>query len=413
MKKIREMRQKRASLIQQARELIDRAEKENRSLSTEEDQQYENIMKEVDQLKTDIDREERQLELERELEQRDREPGRQDPGTPPGANPEQRTDPRETQEYRDMFLRYVAGGREAMTNEELRSLTSGEDAKGGYIVAPKQFVNELLKEVDDSVVVRQLARTFQLKNAKSLGVPTLEEDMADAEWTSELSVGNEGSVGFGQRELTPHPLAKWVKISNKLLNTGGAVNAEELIRSRLSYKFGVTMEKAYMTGDGNKKPLGLFTASKDGISEKRDVTGGNTATAIKADSLIETKYSLKPQYHPRAKWIFHRDVMKEIRKLKDNNGQYIWQAGIANGAPDRILELPYLMSEYAPNDISSGQYIGILGDFQFYWIADALDFQIQRLIEFFATTNQTGFIGRLESDGMPVMEEAFARLKMG
>ncbi|MED0757404.1 phage major capsid protein [Aneurinibacillus thermoaerophilus] len=412
MKKIRDMRQKRASLIQEARQLIDGAEQENRSMTAEEEEQYDRIMQEVDQLKKDIDREERQLELERELEQREKEPERNPPGAIPGVDTENRDDPRATQEYRDVFMRYVMGGREAVSSDELRSLMAGNDTKGGYIVAPKQFVNELLKKVDDSVVVRQLARIIQLKSAKSLGVPTLEEDMNDAEWTSELRVGNEGSIGFGQRELTPHPLAKWVKISNKLLSTS-AINVEDLINARLAYKFAVTMEKAYMTGDGDKKPLGLFTASRDGIDTDRDVSGGNTATAIKADSLIEAKYSLKPQYQPRAKWIFHRDIIKEIRKLKDNNGQYIWQAGITNGAPDRILEIPYLMSEYAPNEIAGGKYIGILGDFQFYWIADALDFQMQRLLELFATSNQTGFIGRMESDGMPVMPEAFVRLKMG
>ncbi|BAU28965.1 HK97 family phage major capsid protein [Aneurinibacillus soli] len=412
MKKIREMREKRASLVEESRKLIERAEQEKRGMTADEEQQFDKIMADVDQLRKDIDREERQIELEMELNQRQHDPTRNNPGAGSGADPEHRDDPRETQEYRDTFMRFMLNGRESMSNEELRSLMAGNDASGGYIVAPKKFVNELLKKVDDAVVIRQLARVIPLDTAKSLGVPTLEEDIDDAEWTSELAYGNEGTVKFGNRELTPHPLAKWIKVSNKLLRTG-AMNVEDLINGRLAYKFAVTMEKAYMTGDGDKKPLGLFTKSENGISSKRDVSGGNTATVIKPDSLIEAKYSLKPQYLPRAKWIYHRDVIKEIRKLKDNNGQYIWQAGIANGAPDRILELPYVMSEYAPNDVSSGNYVGILGDFQFYWIADALDFQMQRLLELFAKTNQTGFLGRMESDGMPVMEEAFVRLKMG
>jgi HK97 family phage major capsid protein len=71
------------------------------------------------------------------------------------------------------------------------------------------------------------------------------------------------------------------------------------------------------------------------------------------------------------------------------------------------------LSEYAPNTFTSGKYVGILGDFRFYWIADALDMQIQRLVELYAETNQVGLIGRLETDGMPVLSEAFTRVTLG
>ena len=70
------------------------------------------------------------------------------------------------------------------------------------------------------------------------------------------------------------------------------------------------------------------------------------------------------------------------------------------------------MSEYAPNTFTTGLYVGLLGDFSHYWIADALEMTVQRLVELYAGTNQTGFIGRLETDGAPVLEEAFARVKL-
>lgn len=97
--------------------------------------------------------------------------------------------------------------------------------------------------------------------------------------------------------------------------------------------------------------------------------------------------------------------------MRDSN--YIWNAGIKIGAPDTILDLSYKMSEYAPNTIGAGNYVGIIGDFSFYWIADALDMNIQRLVELYAEKNQTGFIGRLETDGMPVLAEAFVRVQLG
>src|SRR5690606_24459902 len=103
---------------------------------------------------------------------------------------------------------------------------------------------------------------------------------------------------------------------------------------------------------------GLFVASNDGIPTSRDVVGSNTTTAIKADTLIDALYSLKEAYQRNARWIFHRDVVKAIRKLKDGEGQYLWAPGIAGGEPDTILSRPFSMSEYAPNTMTAGQYIG-------------------------------------------------------
>ena len=74
--------------------------------------------------------------------------------------------------------------------------------------------------------------------------------------------------------------------------------------------------------------------------------------------------------------------------------------------------LQFFMSEYVPNTFTTGKYVGILGDFSFYWIVDALNLEVQRLDELYAATNQIGFIGRMETDGMPVLEEAFVRVAL-
>ena len=111
--------------------------------------------------------------------------------------------------------------------------------------------------------------------------------------------------------------------------------------------------------------------------------------------------------------MWHRDALKRIRKLKDTDGQYLWQPGLQGGQPDRILDIPFLDSEFVPNTFTANQYVGILGDFKHYMIAEALDIEIQRLSELYAESNQIGFIGRYEGDGMPVLEEAFIRIKMG
>lgn len=408
MKKIIDMRQERANLVNQAREIVERAEEQKREMSADEDTQYSNIMKDVSNLKKKIDREEQLQASESDLDQPLNTPHRQNP-----ENGQQNSEnPRATEEYQNAFNRFLRSGMGALSHDQIQNMQSTSDPEGGFLVTPQTFVTQLLKEVDDQVFIRQLATKFKLDKADSMGVPSLDADPDDADWTSELRTGNETDLKFGKRELHPHPLAKRVKASNKLLRAS-AVAIDTLIRQRLAYKYGVTQEKAFMMGTGANQPLGLFTASTSGISTSRDVANGNTATDIKFDGLKSAKYTLKGQYHKNAAWIFHRNAVEKIDKEKDANGQYIWQPGVREGEPDKILNLPYYMSEYAPNTFTTGKYVGLLGDLSYYWIADALDLQIQRLVELYAERNQTGYIGRLETDGMPVMEEAFVRVKLG
>jgi HK97 family phage major capsid protein len=286
------------------------------------------------------------------------------------------------------------------------------DEAGGYTVASEQFVNRLIKAVDDLVFIRGLATTQTVTSAHSLGAPSLDADPADADWTAEILTGSEDStMDFGKRNMEPHPLAKLIKVSRKLIRAS-TLGIEALVIQRLSYKFAITQEKGFMTGTGANQPLGLFTASSDGITTGRDVSTGNTTGAFTFDGLIEAKYNQKSNYWPRMRWIFHRDSVKMAAKLKDGEGQYQWQPSTQAGQADRLLGFPFLMSEYAPNTFTTGLYVGIIGDFSLYWIVDALSMEVQRLEELYAATAQIGFIGRLETDGAPVLEEAFTRVTL-
>jgi len=311
----------------------------------------------------------------------------------------------------DAFRSYITTG---VVMPELRDLqVAGDGTQGGYLVPPQQFIAELIKALDNAVFVRRISRVFEVTTSDSLGAPSLDTDLSDPAWTTEvqdLSSTADTDMKFGKRDLKPQQLAKLAKISMKLLRVS-AIPAEALVRDRLSYKFATAMENNFLNGDGSAKPLGVFKADNKGIPTGRDVPTGNT-TAITADSLIEAKYKLKAQYRNGAQWIFHRDVIKAICKLKDGDGNYMWQQGLIAGQPDTILSLPVNESEYAPSTFTSGNYIGILGNFQFYWIAELFGMEIQRLNELFAATSQVGFIGRMWVDGAPVLPEAFARLKL-
>jgi HK97 family phage major capsid protein len=416
--RIMELRDQRGKLIADARAIVDKADAEKRALTAEEDAKYTEIFGKAEETRARIEREEKLIEAERSVAAQAARGGEGGQGGQPAAGAQgsgqggqgdrYRTHPRGTDQYRAAWARFCSGS----TDPEVRALQADSDGAGGFATASMQFVDQLIKNVDDQVFIRQMATKFRVDTAAAMGAPSLDADPADSDWTSELATGSEdGTMSFGKRELHPRPLAKRIKVSNKLLRL--YPGAESLVMSRLGYKFGITQEKAFMTGTGANQPLGVFVAHNAGIPTTRDVSAGNSATTPTFDGLMGAKYGLKGQYWNKAEWIFHRDVLLAIAKLKDGEGQYIWRESVRAGEPDRLLNLPISMSEYAPNTMTTGLYVGILGDFSNYWIADAVDMQVQRLIELYAEQNQIGFIGRLETDGMPVLAEAFVRVKLG
>lgn len=411
--KIAELLDKRSRLIADARKLVDNAEKDKRDkLNTEEQAQFDAMMNDADALRV-------QADGIRRLESAEAQLG-ESTGKPP-ADDTRSGDPKEdgargTAEYRaafNRFLRTGIGPAGLIPAGESRALQADDATKGGTFVAPLEFARGLIKAVDDAVYIRQWARTFPVTQAEALGSPTLDTRAADAVWGSEIGAYTEDdTMRTGLRELFPHPLTALVKLSRTLMRKS-LESPDALVRTELAYAFARTEEKGFLNGTGANQPLGVFTASAQGVTTARDVSTDNTATAVTFDGLINAKYFLKPQYWGLARWLGHRDLFKMVAKIKDAEGQYIWRDSVQAGEPDRLLGIPAFMSEFAPNTFTTGQYVGILGDFSHYRIADSLMMDVQVLAELYAANNLLGYIARLETDGMPDLAEAFVRVKLG
>lgn len=395
---ITELRQEKAKLITDARALLEKSETEKRELNSDEDKQWKTMLDDADGIQKKIDREERQADLDRTISQGSTtKPERT---IPAGQNQtDEQRQAATDKETRTNWGQYFSHG-------ETRNLEAGLDTAGGFLSLPQVVVGEMIRAVDDNNVIRGLARKFTI-DAESLGAPTLTKP-SDATWTPELLTGDEDTtMAFGKRELRPHPLAKRIKISRKLLRQS-RIDPVGLVSDEFGIVIGNTEEKTFMTGTLNNQPLGVFTASDNGISTSRDVSTANTTSSIVVDNLYNVKYTLKAAYWGSARWIFHRDAVLQIAKLKDGEGRYL-----LNVDTNQLLGFPMVVSENAPNTFTTGLYVGLLGDFRFYWIVDSLLFEMQRLDELYAATNQVGFIVRKEVDGAPVLEEAFVRVKLG
>jgi HK97 family phage major capsid protein len=421
MRTIQQIAQERKEAINKCHEVVDAAEAESRSLTVEEQEVYDRawssqsaLLAEKEELEA---RENRSMELAKAEASMERADEGETPLRPELPGTEERADgPRASAEYRAAFRKFLtlASPNEVMStlaDHEARAIQADVDVTGGYFIAPEQFVNRVISELDKQVVIRSMATTFTVTGAESLGCPTITLDTEDADWTSELGTPAEAAdIAIGKRNLFPHPLSKEIKPSRTLIERA-AVDVEGLCINLLTAKFARAEENAYFTGHGSGRPLGIYVASDDGIPSSRDVTCG-TDTVPTIDGLIDLKFKVKPGYRAACRFLAHDDFVKLCSKLKDGDGQYIWRESSRVGEPDRLLGQPVLSADYNPNTFTTGQYVCMFGDFSYYWIVDALDMRIQRLIELYARENKIGFIGRKETDGMPILGEAFARGKL-
>lgn len=329
---------------------------------------------------------------------------------------------RGSNEYQQAIQTYLKRGVAGLDQERLASLQTDDSEQAGYLVTSEQMAAGLLKEVDDLVFVRRHAKVHTLMMSRTLGIRKRNARLKSFNWGSELTLpAQDEDLKYGKKILEPHYGTGSILISKDLMRNS-SIMIESEVRSEMARDSGEQMEDAYLGGDGNNKPLGIFTESPDGITATRNVPTGS-ATGITFDGLLSAKYKLKSQYRmggPRnsLRWLFHRNAIEIIAKIKDNDGQPIFRVGGGRAQDtsmpeDMILGIPVDESERAPNTFVEGNFVGSLQNWSYYEIADSLDMEIQTLVELNARSNQVEFLYRIKTDGMPTLEEAFVRLVAG
>ena len=225
-------------------------------------------------------------------------------------------------------------------------------------------------------------------------------------WVEEEQQIPESDDAFSQVTLSAHKFATMIRISRELLNDS-AFDLAGYIAHEFVRRAGAAEEQAILTGDGSHKPIGLL---HDTLGAQVGVTAASS-TAITADELIDMQHSLKSGYRRKAVWIMNDATISAVRKLKDGQGQYIWQPGIKEGAPDMLFNQRVLMSNYMPL-IATGNKVILYGDFSYYWLAEREGRTLERLNELYAVTDQIGFKMTERLDGRLILPEAVKCFKM-
>ena len=396
MNKILELREKRAKLWDSAKDFLDGKRGEDGLLSAEDTVTYEKMEADVVNLGKEIERLERQGVLDLELSKPTSSAIKNRPDRGMGEEKIGRA----SNEYKDAFWKAM---RNKNSFDVQNALQIGTDSEGGYL-APDEFERTLIESLQEENIFRKLAKVITTSSGDRK-IPVV-ASKGTASWVDEEGQIPESDDAFGQVSIGAYKLATMIKVSEELLNDN-VFNLEQYIAREFARRIGAKEEEAFFIGDATGKPTGIFNATG---GAELGITAVS-ATAIKLDEVMDLFYSLKSPYRKKATFITNDATVKEIRKLKDGNGQYLWQPSVKAGEPDTILNRPVKTSAYVPT-IEAGAKVMAFGDFSYYWIADRQGRSFQRLNELYAATGQVGFRATQRVDGKLILPEAIKVLKM-
>lgn len=392
------MLEKRKNLLNTMDGFLETHKNSNGALSVEDDATYSKMEKEFDELTASITRAQRRANMEMEMNK--------PVNAPITAKPMVMTEPedstgRASKGYKKNF--WNAMRRKQMTPEMVNALQIGTDSEGGYLV-PDEYEKTLVEALEEENIFRKLSHVISTSSGDRK-IPVV-ASKGSASWVDEEGTIPDSDDAFNQVSIGAYKLGTLIKVSNELLNDS-VFNLESYISKEFARRIGSKEEDAFFNGNGTGKPVGIFNAT--GGAEV-GVTAAS-ATTITADEIIDLFYSLKAPYRKNAVWILNDATIKAIRKLKDNNGNYLWQPSLTAGAPDTILGRPVYTSSYVPT-IAAGAKTIAFGDFSYYWIADRAGRNFKKLTELYAANDQTGFVATQRVDGKLILPEAIKVLKM-
>ena len=394
MSKILELREKRAKAWDAAKQFLDAKRGADGMLSEEDTATYDKMEQDVMNLGKEIERLERQAAIDAELSKATSTPLTGKPGAKMGKDEVEKTG-RASDEYKGSF--WNAMRVKAPMPSVLNALQEGTDSEGGYLV-PDEFERTLVEALEEENVFRTLAHVIKTSSGDRK-IPVV-ASKGTASWVDEEGAYTESDDAFSQVSIGAYKLGTMIKVSEELL-ADSVFDLEAYISKEFARRIGAREEESFFNGDGKGKPLGILAAA--GGAEV-GVTAAS-ATAITADEVIDLFYSLKAPYRKNAVWLLNDATVKQIRKLKDSTGQYLWQPSLVAGTPDTILGRPVKTSAFMPTAAAGAKTIAF-GDFKYYWIADRQGRTFKKLSELYAANGQVGFMGTQRVDGKLVLPEA-------
>lgn len=424
-----ELREQRGKLWDENKALLDKAQKENRDLDTEEQQEWDKRDKEMDALESRIARLEKAYKTEAQAEKRmsraleDQEEKEERTGQKQNRNfvdpnwqrrainawalgemDEEQAEfikphvsDRKGNEVRFQLPSYKEVRNSYLKNGEVRDLSAGTATKGEETV-PEGFIARW-EEALLAFGGMRTARTDVIRTAtgNDVLIPTVNDTTVVGEIVGEnADVGASVDPAFAEVLLESYKYSsKPVLVSMELLQDS-AFDLAARLSMLLGNRVGRIQNQHFTTGTGTGQPNGFVTAALAGGAT---VSAAGAAAIAYAD-LVDLIHGLDPAYRPNAQLMLHDSILAEIRKLVDGNNLPLWGPGMAFGAPNTILGIPYVINQdmdAAP--IAAGKETVAYGDFSKYVIRDATGITLSRTDDRYWEKQQVGFLVTMRSDG--------------
>ena len=306
-------------------------------------------------------------------------------------------------EYSKAFRNYLRKGMDAGLEQlSTKALSVGSDPDGGYLVTPTMS-QTIVKSVFETSPMRQLA---SVETISSDALELIDDhDQASAGWTSETgSISETNTPQIAKRNIATHELYAQPKATQKLVDDA-AIDIEAWLSGKIAEIFAVKENTAFISGSGSGQPRGILTYTAGTSWNQIQQVNSGTSAQVTADGLINLFYALKDAYTRNASFLMNRTTVQAVRLLKEaTTNQYLWQPGLAAGAPDTLMGVPVLMASDMPVAAANSLSVAV-GDFKAaYQIVDRLGVRILRdpftekpFVKFYATKRTGGDVINFEA----------------
>lgn len=380
--KLKDLQDKKLNLVASMRQLLDLGD----SISEEQNISYERMDAELQKVEKDITRllalekaeqSLREVVDEPVLEEQIREVGKTD----------------KAKRYEEAFETMLRMPMSALEHEVRAVLNTGTGSEGGYLV-PESYLTTVINKLLDMNVVRQVSNV--IRTSSTTNIP-LGDGRPTFTIVSENGAYGTTDASFGQVILGAYKLGGIIQASDELIQDS-FIDLQSYLTSLIVDGIADAEETYFTTGTGTGQATGFLTG---GTLGKTTVAVG----AVTLDEMLDLKYSLKAPYRKNAVFMMNSSTELAIRKLKDNDGQYLWQPSLQIGAPNTFDGKQVIINEKMPS-LGTGNKFMAFGDFKYFTIADRGGLEIKRLDELYAGNGQVGWRASKRFDSKVTQSEA-------
>ncbi|HSV39579.1 MAG TPA: phage major capsid protein, partial [Nocardioidaceae bacterium] len=387
----KQLREQRASIWEQMKEVMASPAGENGALSGEQEQKYDRLETAYDKLDTDIERQERFEAADVANSKVDRS------GVMPPADSNDLGDEPE-KGYTEAFARWMRNGVGGLDRDDQKVLQAGfvkddairnaqgvgTGAAGGYTVPPA-FRAKIIEQINYVAAMRQLAEVISTETGADLPWPTVDDTANEGAILAENTQATEQDVVFGTNNIGAYMYtSKIVRASLQLLNDN-AFDFERWLAGALGRRIGRVQNRHFTVGTGVGQPDGIITSAAVGVTAA-------AAAAVTYDELVDLSESIDQTYldGDEVGWMFNQTTRKLFRKLKDGNQRPIWEPSMQAGTPGLLLGYPTRINNYVPAPAASAKSILFGNVREAYLVRDVQEFALLRLSERYADFLQVG-----------------------